>query len=99
MYATRSPDGAPVLCPKCGEDLSGAFPSLDHHPCRCPLCREACILYSIGEDNVMILPNLAPEPLRRFLLWSQAEYDELEFVEFVVAVEAVFATKNAVASN
>jgi len=47
----------------------------------------------------MILPNLAPEPLRRFLLWSQAEYDELEFVEFVVAVEAVFATKNAVASN
>lgn len=77
------------VCVNC-EYVNLGLNVLDHHMSVCPNCGVECIWFDMGfGKGVQIIPENAPKEMRLFILWSQSNLDEIEFVELVVAFEAL----------
>jgi hypothetical protein len=64
------------------------FPSMsDHHPSWCPECGVECAFIGWKERIIMFVPKNAPGRFSEAMKWFQQEFDELDFVEFVCALE------------
>ena len=81
-----------IKCPCCGEELISYFPSADHHPSQCIGCKAELFVLTIRDQNVCISTAHAPDEVRRFIKWSQREFDEIEFMSLVVFFEELAKT-------
>jgi hypothetical protein len=83
-------EGSPVLhCAECGACIDLGAPSLDHHPAVCPRCGVECAYLNWKGRTVQVVLKNAPPVLARAVRLAQEHFDELEYVEFVTALEEV----------
>src|SRR5262245_6162705 len=87
-WFSLSAAGATVLCcAECGSSFDLEAPSLDHHPRVCPICGVECVFLDSKERIVQVVFKNAPPVLAEAIRITQNRFDELEYVELVVALE------------
>ena len=87
-WFSLSAEGGTVLrCAECGNSFDLEAPGLDHHPRVCPVCGVECVyLDSKGRIVQLVLKNAHPV-LAEAIRIIQDRFDEVEYVELVVALE------------
>lgn len=95
-FSFSSPDRTALRCAACGQEVD-LGPAADHHPRYCPKCRVESAFLNWKGRTVQIVPNNAPPAFVAVLRWGQQHLDELEYVEFVCALEEIADSINAVA--
>jgi hypothetical protein len=87
-WFSLSAEGGTVLrCAECGNSFDLEAPSLDHHPRVCPVCGVECVyLEAKNRINQVVLKNAHPV-LAEAIRIMQDRFDELEYVELIVALE------------
>lgn len=86
-YAFTDEHGTALRCAACGSGIDLEGPSADHHPGSCPRCRVECAFLNWKGRLVQLVPDNAPAVVRQALRFMQQQFDELEYVEFVVALQ------------
>jgi len=87
-WFSLSDTGSTTLrCAECGNpfDLGGS--SADHHPAVCPVCGIECVYLDWKERIIQIVLKNAPPVLATAIKLMQDRFDELEYVELLVALE------------
>ena len=87
-WFSLSAEGDTTLrCAECGNlfDLGG--PSADHHPAVCPICGVECVYLDWKHRVIQIVLKNAPPVLATAIKIMQDRFDELEYVELMVALE------------
>jgi hypothetical protein len=87
-WFSLSAAGSTVLhCAECGNpfDLGGS--SADHHPAVCPICGVECVYLDWKERIIQVVLKNAPPVLATALKIMQERFDELEYVELILALE------------
>ena len=87
--SVSEPGETRLVCANCGKEVDLLYPSVDHHPSVCPACDIPCLFFSWKNQLVQVLPNLAPDALRRMIEWAQRELNELEFIDILVAIDQI----------
>jgi hypothetical protein len=95
-FSFSSPGSTALHCAACGEEVE-LGPSLDHHPGCCPSCGVESAFLNWKRRLVQIVPQSAPPAFAAVLRWGQQHLDELEYVEFVCALEEIADSISAVA--
>lgn len=97
-FAFSSPDSTTLDCAACGHEIDPG-PASDHHPRVCPNCRiESAFLHWKGR-TVQIVPSKAPPAFVAVLRLGQQHLDELEYAEFICALEVFSESLNALAAH
>src|SRR5438132_5722237 len=87
-WFSLSAEGGTVLrCAECGNSFDLEAPSLDHHPRVCPVCGVECVYLDSKRRIIQIVLNNAPPVLAESIRIMQDRFDELEYVELLVAFE------------
>jgi hypothetical protein len=87
-WFSLSAEGGTVLrCADCGKSFDLEAPSLDHHPRVCPVCGVECVYLDSKNRIIQIVLNNAPPVLVEAIRIMQDRFDELEYVELIVALE------------
>src|SRR5262245_63317028 len=87
-WFSLSADGGTVLsCAECGNSFDLEAPSLDHHPRVCPVCGVECVYLNSKRRIIQIVLKNAPPVLTEAIKIMQDRFDELEYVELIVALE------------
>ncbi|MBY0229759.1 MAG: hypothetical protein K2W96_10805 [Gemmataceae bacterium] len=87
-WFSLSEEGGTVLrCADCGEAFDLEAPALDHHPRRCPACGVECVYLDSKNRIIQIVLGSAPPVLAEAIRMMQDRFDELEYVELMVALE------------
>jgi hypothetical protein len=86
-YAIGEERSHALRCAACRNVVDLGNSSLDHHSRTCPQCGTACAFLNWKERLVQVVPGNAPAVIQRALRCAQQEFDELEYVEFLVALE------------
>ena len=83
-----SAEGRAVLrCAECGNPFDLGGPGLDHHPRICPVCGVECVYLDWKDRKVQIVLKNAHPVLTETIKFMQGRFDELEYVELLVALE------------
>jgi len=83
-------EGATVLhCAECDNCIDLEVPRPDHHPRVCPKCEVECVYLNWKGRMLQIVMKNAPPALAQAIRLAQQHFDELEYVEFVSALEQV----------
>jgi hypothetical protein len=83
-----SEEGATTLhCAACHSAIDLEAPMLDHHPRVCPRCGVDCAFLNWKGRVLQLVSSKAPSVIGRALGFAQQDFDELEYAEFVVALE------------
>lgn len=86
-FSLGAAGGTVLRCAECGNSFDLQAPGLDHHPRVCPVCGVECVfLDAKGRIIQVVLPN-APPVLAEAIRIVQDRFDELEYVELLVALE------------
>jgi hypothetical protein len=96
-FSFSSPHGTSLLCAACGQEIDLGWPAADHHPRYCPKCGVESAFLNWKSRTLQIVPQNAPPAFAAVLRWGQQHLDELEYVEFVCALEEIADAINAVA--
>ena len=76
-----------MRCAECGNSFDLGGPSADHHPAVCPVCGVECAYLDWkGRIIQLVLKNAHPV-LAEAIRVMQDRFDELEYVELMVALE------------
>jgi hypothetical protein len=94
-FSFSPPASTALHCAACGQEID-LGPAADHHPRWCPKCRVESAFLNWKDRLVQIVPGKAPPPFLAVLRWAQQHLDELEYVEFVCALEEIADSMNAV---
>ncbi len=86
-FSLSAEKGAILRCAECGNSFDLGGPSADHHPAVCPICGVECVYLDWKGRIIQIVLKNAPPVLARAIRIMQDRFDELEYVEFLVAVE------------
>jgi hypothetical protein len=86
-YAYSLPNSTTLRCVCCAQEIDLQFPTADHHPRVCPACGIACAFLNWKSRIIQIVTSEAPRPLAEVIHWAQKHLDELEYVEFLCALE------------
>jgi hypothetical protein len=87
-WFSLSAEGATALrCAECGNGFDLAGPSADHHPAMCPVCGVECVFLDWKDRIVQIVLKSAHPVLAGAIRMMQERFDELEYVELIVALE------------
>ena len=78
-----------IVCPRCGNIVTLDAPALDHHSGWCPKCSVECLFFSFSDSHIQIVLEDAPSELRSVIRWMQDNFDELEFLCAVTALEQI----------
>ena len=93
-FSFSSPESTALHCAGCGQEIDlGAV--ADHHPRYCPKCRVESVFLHWKGRALQIVPHNAPPAFVAVLRWGQQHLDELEYVEFVCALEEIADSINA----
>jgi hypothetical protein len=94
-FSFSAPDSTVLRCAACGQEVD-LGPAADHHPRYCPNCRVESVFLNWKGWIVQIVPSKAPPALVAVLRWGQQHLDELEYVEFICALEEIADSINTV---
>lgn len=87
-WFSLSAEGCTILrCVECGKSLDLGGPSADHHPAVCPVCGVECVYLDWKGRIIQIVLKNAPPVFAQALRIMQDRFDELEYVELIVALE------------
>jgi hypothetical protein len=87
-WFSLSAEGGTVLrCAECGNSFDLDAPSLDHHPRVCPVCGVECVYLDAKRRIIQIVLKNAPPVLAKAIRIMQDRFDEVEYVELIVALE------------
>lgn len=86
-YALADEGSTVFRCAACHVESDLGGPQLDHHPRVCPKCGVDCAFLNWKGRLLQVVPGNAPQVFQRLLRFAQNEYDELEYVELLVAME------------
>jgi hypothetical protein len=87
-WFTLSAEGGTVLrCAECGNSFDLETPTLDHHPRVCPVCGVECVYLDAGGRTIQVILKNTPPVLAEVIKILQDRFDELEYVELIVALE------------
>lgn len=87
-WFSLSAEGGTVLrCADCGNSFDLEAPDLDHHPRICPVCGVECVYLDSKSRIIQIVLKNAPPVFAQAIRIMQDRFDELEYVEFLVALE------------
>jgi predicted RNA-binding Zn-ribbon protein involved in translation (DUF1610 family) len=87
-FSFSSPGNTTLRCAACGQEVD-LGPTADHHPQHCPNCGVESAFLNWKGRTLQIVPTNAPPAFVAVLRWAQRHLDELEYVEFVCAVEEI----------
>ncbi len=83
-----SDEGATTLrCAACHSVIDLEVPRLDHHRRVCPRCGVDCAFLNRKGRMIQLVSSNAPSVIERALRFVLQDFDELEYAEFVVALE------------
>jgi hypothetical protein len=88
-----------VRCAVCGTDIDLGSPAADHHPRVCPACGVDCVFLDWKGRMVQIVTDRAPRALAEGIRWAQKNFDELEYVELLCALEEMGGARNGQPAN
>jgi hypothetical protein len=87
-WFSLSAEGSTVLrCAECGNSVDLEAPSLDHHPRVCPICGVECVYLDAKRRIIQVVLKNAHPVLAEAIRMMQDRFDELEYVELMVALE------------
>lgn len=86
-YAFTGEQATMLRCAACHSHVELGGPRLDHHPGRCPRCGVECAFLNWKGRLLQLVPGNAPAVVRQTLRFVQQQFDELEYVEFIVALQ------------
>ena len=86
-FSFSAAGGTVLRCADCGNAFDLEAPDLDHHPRICPVCGVECVYLDWKERILQIVLKNAPPVLAQAIRIMQDRFDELEYVEFMVALE------------
>lgn len=87
-FSFSVPASTSLHCAACGQEIDRG-PGADHHASYCPKCRVESAFLNWKGRTVQVVPRNAPPAFAAFLRWGQEHLDELEYVEFVCALEEI----------
>jgi hypothetical protein len=83
------PGSTTLHCAVCEREIDLESPTADHHPRCCPNCGVESAYLNWKSRILQIVPKNAPPALAAVLRWGQQHLDELEYVEFICALEEI----------
>ena len=86
-FSLSAVGGTALRCAECGNSIDLGEPDLDHHPRVCPVCGVECVYFDAKRRIIQVVPKYAPSALAEAIRIMQDRFDELEYVELVVALE------------
>src|SRR4051812_26838615 len=86
-FSLSAARGTVLRCPDCGNSFDLEAPSLDHHPRVCPICGVECVYLDAKRRIIQVVLKNAPPALAEAIRIAQDRFDELEYVELIVALE------------
>jgi hypothetical protein len=86
-FSLSAEDGTVLRCAECGNSVDLGGPSADHHPAVCPVCGVGCVYLDWKGWIIQIVLKNAPTVLAEVIRIMQDRFDELEYVELIVALE------------
>jgi hypothetical protein len=98
-WFSLSAEGGTVLrCADCGRSFDLEAPDLDHHPRACRVCGVECVYLDSKNRIIQIVPKNAHPVVAEAIRIMQDRFDELEYVELIVALEELADALYKVAS-
>ncbi|MHB1424108.1 MAG: hypothetical protein ACYC3I_13105 [Gemmataceae bacterium] len=86
-FSLSAEGGTALCCAECGNPVDLGEPSADHHPAVCPICGVECVYLDWKERIIQVVLKNAPPVLAAVIKIMQNRFDELEYVELIVALE------------
>jgi hypothetical protein len=86
-FSLSTDRGTSLRCAECGNSFDLGGPSADHHPAVCPVCGVECVYLDWKGRIIQIVLKNAPSVLVQAIRIMQDRFDELEYVELIVALE------------
>jgi hypothetical protein len=86
-FSLSAPGGTVLCCAQCGNSVDLEAPELDHHSRVCPICGVECVYLDWKQRIIQIVLKNAPLVLAEVIRFMQERFDELEYVELLVALE------------
>ncbi len=81
-------EGTAVLrCAECQTCIDPGGATADHHPGVCPHCGVECVYLNWKGRTVQIVMKRAPAVIAQGIQLAQQHFDELEYMEFITALE------------
>ena len=80
-------EGTVLACAECGNPFDLEVSDLDHHSSVCPVCGVECVYFDSKRRIIQIVLKNAPPVLAEVIRIIQDRFDELEYVELLVALE------------
>jgi hypothetical protein len=88
-FSFSSPQSTTLHCAACQQAIDLVLPAADHHPRYCLKCGVESAFLNWKGRTVQIVPKNAPPAFAAVLRWGQQHLDELEYVEFICALEEI----------
>lgn len=86
-FSLSEEDGTVLNCAECGNAFDLETPILDHHPRVCPVCGVECVYLDSKRRIIQVVLKNAAPVLAEAIRLLQDRFDELEYVELLVALE------------
>ena len=86
-FSLSAVGGTVLRCAECGVSFDLEGPCLDHHSGVCPACGIECVFLDSRRRIIQIVLRNAPAVLVESIRFMQDRFDELEYVELLVAIE------------
>ena len=86
-FSFSAEGGTSLRCADCGNRFDLGGPSADHHPAVCPICGVECVYLDWKERIIQVVLKNAPPVLAAAIKIMQDRFDELEYVELILALE------------
>ncbi len=86
-FSFSAEGGTALRCAECGNLLELGGPVADHHPAVCPVCGVECVYLDWKGRIVQVVLKNAHPVLAEAIKIMQERFDELEYVELIVALE------------
>jgi hypothetical protein len=86
-FSLSEPDSTVLRCAECGNLFDLEAPSLDYHPRVCPVCAVECVYLDSKKRIIQVVLQNAPPVFAEAIRMLQDRFDEIEYVELLVALE------------
>jgi hypothetical protein len=86
-FALGANGGSVLRCAECGNSFDLGGPSADHHSRVCPVCGVECVYLDWKGRVVQVVLKNAPPVVSETIRIVQDHFDELQYVELLVALE------------
>jgi hypothetical protein len=86
-FSLSEPDSTVLRCAECDNLFDLEAPSLDHHPRVCPVCGVECVYLDSKKRIIQVVLQNAPPVFAEVIRMLQDRFDEIEYVELLVALE------------